>query len=110
MLGELEGWRKANVPPLFRKGKKENPENYRLVSFIPISREMMEQLILENTSRHVKEKKITRSSQYGSSEQKSCLMIIFHSKMANLMEEEKAVHILFLVLTDAFDTTLIRPS
>lgn len=61
MLGELEDWRKANVPPIFRKGKKKNPENYRLVSFIPIPGKMIEQLILEITSRHVKEKKITRS-------------------------------------------------
>jgi len=34
------------------------------------------------------------------------LMISFLSKMANLMEEEKAVHILFLVLTKAFGTAV----
>lgn len=62
MLGVLEDWRKENVTTIF---KKENPDNYRLVSFIPIPGKMMEQLILEITSSHMKEKKITRSSQYG---------------------------------------------
>lgn len=65
MLGVLEDWRKENVTTIFKKGKKENPDNYRLVSFIPIPGKMMEQLILEITSCHMKEKKITRSSQYG---------------------------------------------
>lgn len=65
MLGVLEDWRKENVTTIFKKGKKENPDNYRLVSFITIPGKMMEQLILEITSSHMKEKKITRSSQYG---------------------------------------------
>jgi len=31
--GEVpEDWRKANVTPIFKKGKKEDPGNYRLVS------------------------------------------------------------------------------
>ena len=47
-IGEvLEDWRKANVTPIFNKGKKEDPGNYRLVSLTSILGKMMEQLILE---------------------------------------------------------------
>ena len=40
-------WRKASVTPVFKKGKKEDPWNYRLVSLTSILGKMMEQLILE---------------------------------------------------------------
>jgi len=46
--GEMpEDWRKANVTPVFKKGKKEDPGNYRPVSLTSIPGKMMEQLILD---------------------------------------------------------------
>ncbi|XP_064357031.1 paired box protein Pax-5-like [Dromaius novaehollandiae] len=50
--GEMpEDWKKANVTPVFKKGKKEN---YMLVSLTSIPGEVMEQLILEAISKHMK--------------------------------------------------------
>jgi len=40
-----EDWRKANVIPIFKKGKKEDPGNYRPVSLTSIPGKVMEQLI-----------------------------------------------------------------
>ncbi|KFP58288.1 RNA-directed DNA polymerase from mobile element jockey, partial [Cathartes aura] len=58
-LGEVpEDWRKANVPPIFKKGKKEDPGNYRPVNLTSIPVKVMEQLIMETISRHMKDKKI----------------------------------------------------
>ena len=46
--GEVpEDWRKANVTPSFKKGKKEDPGNYRPVSLTSIPGKVLEQLILE---------------------------------------------------------------
>ncbi|GAB0179117.1 mitochondrial enolase superfamily member 1 [Grus japonensis] len=45
--GEVpEDWRKANVTPVFKKGRKKDPGNYRPVSFISTPGKVMEQLIL----------------------------------------------------------------
>ncbi|PKU30268.1 glycerol kinase [Limosa lapponica baueri] len=56
--GEVsEDWRKANVTPAFRKGKKEDPGNYRPVSLTSIPGKAMEQLILGMISKPVEEKK-----------------------------------------------------
>jgi len=64
--GEVpEDWRKANVTPVFKKGKKENPGNYRPVSLISILGRVMEQLILEVIIKQVEEMKVVRSSQHG---------------------------------------------
>ena len=41
-----EDLRKANVTPVFKKGK-EDPANYRLVSLISVPGKVMEQLILD---------------------------------------------------------------
>ncbi|KAK4825973.1 hypothetical protein QYF61_003542 [Mycteria americana] len=65
-LGEVpEAWRKANVTPVSKKGKKEEPGSYRLVSLTSIPGNVMEQLILDTISRHMKDKKVTGSSQHG---------------------------------------------
>ena len=61
----FEDWKKANVTPIFKKGEKEDPGNYRPVSFTSVPWKMMEQLILETSSRHIKDKKIISSSHQG---------------------------------------------
>jgi len=64
--GEVpEDWRKASVTPIFKKGKKEDPGNYRSVSLTSISGKVMEQLTLEVIIKQVEEKKVIRSSQHG---------------------------------------------
>jgi len=60
-----EDWRKANVTPVFKKGKKEDPANYRPVSLTSVPGKVMEQLILYVISKQVEEKKVIRSSQHG---------------------------------------------
>ena len=67
-----EDWRKATVTPVFKKGKKEDPGNYRPVSLTSMPGEMMEQLILEIISKQVEEK-IIRSNQHGFTKGQSCL-------------------------------------
>lgn len=59
-----QDWKKANLAPLFKKSKKEDPENYEFVSLMSVPGKMMEQVILEIISRHMKEKKVNASSQH----------------------------------------------
>jgi len=99
--GEVpEDWRRANVTPIFKKGKKEDPGNYRPVSLTPIPGKMMEQLILEVIIKQVEEKKVIRSSQ------KSCLtnLIAFYDSMTGCVDEERAVDVVYLDFSKAFDT------
>ncbi|KFV84008.1 RNA-directed DNA polymerase from mobile element jockey, partial [Struthio camelus australis] len=57
--GEVpEDWKKANVTPVFQKGKKEEPGNYRPVSLTSIPGKVMEQLILEVITKHLEDKKV----------------------------------------------------
>ncbi|GAB0206849.1 mitochondrial enolase superfamily member 1 [Grus japonensis] len=79
--GEVpEDWRKANVTPVFKKSKKEDPGNYRPVSLTSIPGKVMEQLILDVISKHVEEKKVIGGGQHGFTRGKSCLtnLIVFY--------------------------------
>jgi len=105
--GEVpEDWRKANVIPIFKKGKKEDPGNYRLVSLTSIPGKMMEQLIPEVIIKQVEEKKVLRSSQHGFTKEKSCLtnLIAFYNGMTCWVDEGRAVDVVYLDFSKAFDT------
>ncbi|PKU46370.1 rna-directed dna polymerase from mobile element jockey-like [Limosa lapponica baueri] len=77
-----EDWRKGNVTPVFKKGKKEDPGIYRPVSLTSIPGEVMEQLILAH-SKHVEEQEVIGSGQHGFTKGKPCLtnLIAFHKRM-----------------------------
>jgi len=105
--GEVpEDWRKANVTPIFKKGKKEDPGNYRPVSLTSIPEKVMEQLILEVIIKQVEEKKDTRCGQHGFTKGKSCLtnLIAFYDGMTGWVDEETAVDVVYLDFSKAFDT------
>ncbi|GAB0208209.1 mitochondrial enolase superfamily member 1 [Grus japonensis] len=66
----------------------------------------MEQLILEAIYRHMKDKKVVGSSQHGFTKGKSCLtnLINFYDEMTGLVDEGRAVDIVYLDFKQAFDT------
>ena len=67
-----EGWRIANITPVFKNGKKD-PGQYRPVSLISIPQKAMEQLVLDSIFRQLEEMKVIRSSQHAFTRGRSCL-------------------------------------
>jgi len=59
--GIPEAWKKANVTPIYKKGLKEDPGNYRLSS--PIPGKVMEQILLEAITSQMKH--VIGKSQHG---------------------------------------------
>jgi len=66
----------------------------------------MEQLVLEAIIKQVEEKKVIRSSQHGFTKRKSCLanLIAFYDDMTGWVDEGRAVDVVYLDLSKAFDT------
>ncbi|GAB0210316.1 mitochondrial enolase superfamily member 1 [Grus japonensis] len=88
------------------KGMREDPGNYRPVSLTSVPGKIMEKIILGAIERHLKNNAIIRHSQHGFTKGKSCLtnLISFYDKVTCLVDEGKAVDVVFLDFSKAFDT------
>ncbi|KAK4832301.1 LOW QUALITY PROTEIN: hypothetical protein QYF61_021700 [Mycteria americana] len=107
LTGEVPAdWRLANVTPIFKKGRKEDPGNYRPVSLTSVPGKLMEQIILSAITRHVENNQGIKPSQHGFRKGRSCLtnLISFYDKVTHLVDEGKAVDVVYLDFSKAFDT------
>ena len=65
-------WKNANIVPLFKKGDKSKPENYRPVSLTSITCKLLEHIIHSNVMDHLDKFEILNDIQHGFRQKRSC--------------------------------------
>uniref|UniRef100_A0A8B9EMY0 Reverse transcriptase domain-containing protein n=1 Tax=Anser cygnoides TaxID=8845 RepID=A0A8B9EMY0_ANSCY len=99
-------WKLANVVPIFKKGRKEDPGNYRPVSLTSVPGKIMEQFILGVIEGHLGNNAVTGPRQHGFTRGRSCStdLISFYDKITHLVDQGKPADVIFLDFSKAFDT------
>ena len=99
-------WKEANVSPLFKKGVKTNPLNYRPVSLTSVVGKVFETLIRDALVKHVTENAIIKIQQHGFMKKKSTLtnLLEYLEVLTKAKDDHLSVDVNYLDCRKAFDT------
>lgn len=98
--------KKENDTFILKKGKEDKDlGNYRLVSLHSVPGKVMEQVLLEGISKHMKNTEVIRSSQYRFTNDNSCLidLIAFYDEVTAAADKGVPVNVVYLDFSKAFD-------
>ena len=68
-----DDWKTANIVPIFKKGDRTNPANYRPVSLTSVPCKIMESIIKEKLMKFLESNELLSNEQHGFRSGRSCL-------------------------------------
>lgn len=100
-----QDWKVANVTPIFKKGSKQDPGNYRPVSLTSHIGKLLESLIRDKIMAHLWQNKLINESQHGFRQRKSCLtnLLEFFEYVTAQLDAGFPVDVIYLDFQKAFD-------
>lgn len=98
-------WKLANVTALFKKGPKDQVNNYRPVSLTSQICKVMESLIRDSVMEHMIKHSLISKSQHGFTKGRSCLTnrLSFLEKATQGLDQGYPIDVLYLDFSKAFD-------
>ena len=98
-------WKTANVTPLFKKGSKKDPGNYRPVSLTSIPGKMLESIMKKQMVKYIENNSLLKNTQHGFLSGRSCLtnLLEYLEYVTCKIDEKKPVDVIYLDFSKAFD-------
>jgi hypothetical protein len=100
-----DDWRDAHVTPIYKKGMKSDPSNYRPVSLTSVCCKMLESVIRDEMVQHMAANGLIEDSQHRFVKGRSCTtnLVEFLDYVTAAVETGKPVDAIFLDFAKAFD-------
>ncbi len=99
-------WKDASVTPIFKKGKKNQPGNYRPVSLTSIVCKVMESIVRDHLMAHMISEDLLSDEQHGFRPGRSCTtnLLAALDKWTKTLDEGTCVDTIYLDFAKAFDS------
>jgi hypothetical protein len=100
-----QDWKLAIVTPIYKKGAKADPGNYRPVSLTSVPCKIMESVIKDELMLHLNQHNLISDSQHGFIPGRSCAtnLLTFQEVVTKCVDEGVPVDIFYLDFAKAFD-------
>ena len=99
-------WKNANVSPIFKKGSRHEPSNYRPVSLTSVCCKTLEHILVHHILKHLEKYNILTSLQHGFRSGHSCesQLILTMDDIMKQVDGKKQIDMVILDFSKAFDT------
>ena len=99
-------WREAEVRPIFKKGKKTDPGNYRPVSLTSVLCKLLEGFVRSALYKHIVENDLLSEHQFGFCKGRSCLtqLLVTINEWMTYLDQNIPVDVAYLDFKKAFDS------
>ena len=104
--GDLpKAWLEANVTPIFKKGSRSDPANYRPISLTSVICKLMEKIIKDELMDYLNKNKLINKQQHGFVYKKACNTNLLETMdlLTKLLSDKDAFDLLLLDFAKAFD-------
>ena len=101
----VKDWKLQNIAPIFKKGSKNEPGNYRPISLTSVPGKIVESIVVDSIRSHLESNNLILDSQHGFRNGRSCLtnLIDFFHDMFSIYDKSRAIDVLYLDFRKAFD-------
>jgi len=101
-----QAWKEAEVVPIFKKGQRDNPGNYRPVSLTSVCCKMLERIVRRAIVGHATLNNLLTPAQHGFRPNRSCTtqLLLVTEEWTKWMDEDLPFDCIYLDYRKAFDS------
>ena len=98
-------WRSANITPIYKKGDRSDPSNYRPVSLTSIPSKILEHVTYRHLMTHLEDNAILSDAQHGFRKGRSCetQLLLLLENLTKTLDNRRQVDLILTDFSKAFD-------
>ena len=100
-----KAWKQAYISPIFKKGDRHKPSNYRSVSLTSVCCKILEHIVHSHVIGHLNNNHLLSDVQHGFRKKRSCesQLILTIQDLANALNDGEQIDAILLDFSKAFD-------